>query len=246
MVEQAPVPEKKKQNENKDIADFFKRHRLARYPANIAWRIAIYIAVVTTPKGRDVLRNPEARRNLYDREAWVGLLEDSIFNNELFYPNQDETGLTHKSAVAGRYVGYDFNRPAEFGPKVKKRGRQLFEDSRVFMVPLNEIVGNPPDKHTSTYLLNMFNIEHVALMEPANIDDLLGYGLVQQTTYKEAYSRVGLYNKYSASLALGDIADRSVYRVTPKGNSLVMLEQDFGEQKKLPDAKRVLKPVFSW
>lgn len=246
MVEQAPVPKKRKQLEDKDIADFFKRHRLARYPANITWRIAVYIAVVATPSGRDVLRKPETRRILFDREARVGLLEDSIFNNELFYPNRDETSLAHKSAVAGRYVGYDFNRPAEFGPKVKKRGTQLVEDGRLFMAPLNEIVENSPDKHTSTYLLNIFNIEHFALLQPANIDDLLGYGLLEQTTYREAYDRVGLYNKYKASLALGDIADRSVYRVTPKGNSLVMLERDFGEQRKLPDTKKVLKPAFAW
>lgn len=196
--------------------------------------------------GRYNLRNSEVRRVFFDREAQVGLLEDSIFNNELFYPNQDETGFLHKSAVAGRYVGYDFNRPAEFGPKVKKRGTQLVEDGRLFMIPLNEIMENPVDKHTSTYLLNIYNIEHMALCQPANIDDLLGHGLVEQTTYKAAYDRVGLYNKYSASLALGDIADRSVYRVTPKGNSLVFLAKDFGEQKKLPDAKKVLNPVLGW
>lgn len=48
MVEQQPEPEKRKPIETKEIEDSLKR--LARYPANIAWRISIYICLVATPE----------------------------------------------------------------------------------------------------------------------------------------------------------------------------------------------------
>lgn len=241
-------PNRKDSNFSKEdrqnVADFFKRNKLIRYPANVATRISLYIITLSTQEGRELLKNPETRLFLFDREARVGLLEDSIFSNDLFFPNKEGTSLDHETAVAGRYVGYDFRRPTEFGKKVKEKGRNMVNDARLFSIPLTEIIDNPRDKYTPTSLLDIYTLEDMLLFQPATIDDLFEYGFVSQTTYKEAYDRVGLYNKFKSFIELGQIADKPVYQVTPKGNTLVILSKDFGVKQKDPKSKRVLVPAF--
>lgn len=246
MPEREPV---KKQNnpisraDREDVSDFFRRNKLIRYPTNIATRLLLYGVILLN--GGELLRDPEARRFLYDREERLGLLEDSIFSNELFFPNKEESSLEHESAVAGRYIGYDFRRPTEFGKKVKEKGSNIIRDARLLAVPLREVIDNPPDKYTPTSLLDIYTVEHICLLQPTTIDDLVKDGLAEQTTYKEAYHRVGLYNKYRSFIELGQIADKPVYRVTPKGNTLVILSKDFGVKQKDPKSKRALVPALN-
>ncbi|MBI2031076.1 MAG: hypothetical protein HYT08_00500 [Candidatus Levybacteria bacterium] len=244
--ERDPAQEAKNNKLTKDINDFFKRHRLWRYPANIAWRISVYTVLISTKDGRERLKNPETRRFLYDREAQAGLLEGSIFNHDLFHPNEEERSLLHEHAVAGRWVAYDFNRPQEFGQKVKKRGRQIFT-GKLIAFPLDEIIDNKLEDHTSTYLLNPYAIEHVLQMDTSpKIDDLLSYGFIEESTYRQSFESVGQYETYKSYMSLAGITEERVYRVTPKGNTLVYIERDFGDKRKDPDRKTVLKPAFGF
>ena len=230
--------------DREDISDFLKRNRLIRYPMNVATRISLYTAFLSTQSGRKLLSDPEARRFLWNREKRVGLLEDSIFSNDLFFPNKEETSLTHETAVAGRYIGYDFRRPTEFGKRVKEKESNIVKDARLFSAPLREIIDNTPDKYTPTALFDIYSLEHLIVLQPTTLEELIQDGLAEKTTYKEAYNRVGLYNKFKLFIELEQIADKPVYRVTPKGNTLVILSRDFGVNQKDPKLKTKLAPAF--
>lgn len=85
-----------------EFADFLRRHRVYHKIVNLTITSLFYISLIVTPGGIEMLRNPESRRFIFSRSSRVGLLEDSVFNHELYYPNQDGTSLNYKSAVAGR------------------------------------------------------------------------------------------------------------------------------------------------
>lgn len=209
-----------------------KRHRRTRFGAEILTRLRVTRRLVTTPQGREILSNPEYRKLLYDYEARAGLIEGAIFTDNLYYPNDDGL-LGRKNALAGQWVAYDFNREREFGPKVKERGRSL-QQGRILTFPLGEIIDNPPNKMTPISLFNIYNADHVLKVETPTIETLISYGFVEQVTYAEAYQSTDNYEQYAKLLKDEGAHDRLVYRITPKGNTLVRLEQDGGQKRKVP------------
>ncbi len=239
-----PERKRQRQEDRERVGEYLSHHEFMKTIANIGWRVSIVIFLLLTQDGRDVLKDPELFRSLFDREGQVGLLEGSIFNHQLYYPNPEETSLMKSLAVAGRYAGYDFVRPKEFGPMIKERGRQVRKDGKLLIVPLIEIEKNPPDMYTSTYLLNIYDLVHISRIQEATISEAISEGLVEETTYREAYTKMSLFQKYRLSLELRKIVDEPLYQVTPKGNSLVALEADFGKKKKSREREKVLRPVL--
>lgn len=234
-----------KKNNSKDIARFLRRHFLAKAAGNMFVLSALAYYLIFTRDGWQTLRNPELRQSLFNREENTGLLEDSIFAPDLYFPSDEGTGLENRRAVAGRWVAYDFNRPNEFGSIVKKRKTQV-KQGKILAFPLIDIIDNKPDKYTPTNLFHSLWIEHLLQMESPTISDLIDYGLVEETTYREAYSRANLYDKYRVPLTLARLNDQTVYGVTPKGNGLIFLNPDFGDKKEHKEPKKILKPVFNF
>lgn len=192
--------------------------------------------------------NPEYRKILSDREQIAGLTKGSLFSNVLYFPNEEETGLTREAAVAGRWVGYDFNRSSLFGAVVKERKTYL-KKGRLAAFPLAEVINNSPNKYTPLGLLTPTKVEHLLALEFPTIDELLSYGFIEKTTYAEAFRSNKLYEKYRGDIAEYEIENEKVYRVTPKGNALVFLARDIGEiqskkEETVPVALRSLSPAF--
>jgi len=215
---------KRVDKESKEWAQKIATNRLHKTLINLALRIGKYFVLVLTEEGREFLSDPERRRKLFYREARVGLLESSIFQNPLYIPNEYNS-MERRGTVTGRWIGYDFNRPGEFG----KNCRQL-QEGRLVSFLLNEIKDNPASTYTSTEIIDVFHkIEHIAQLELPPIDYLKENGLIVQTTYAQAYQNVNLFQKYEKAMNLERITNDVVYQITPKGNSLVFLARGGGD-----------------
>lgn len=219
------------------LRDFIKQHRLARGSINLLYRTAMYTYLIATQSGREKLNNPEIRKAIFNKEGRVGLLAGTIFSHDLYFPNNSHTSLFHRSALAGRFMAYDFHRPAEFGPNVLKTSSHIIENGRLMIIPLEEVAKNSWDTYTPTDLLNIFDIEHASYIQPATIEDALQCGFIQETSYQDAFDRVGLFSTFQSELQRTGIMDLNVYQVTPKGNTLIILQKDFGPKEQMFEKK---------
>lgn len=237
-------PTDEEQQFKKDLSSFLRGSRLSRELANAFYRLSILPFLLLTEGGRELLKNPETRRFLYDKEARVGLLEDSIISDQLYVPNMGRTSLELKSTVAGRFVSFDFHRPEEFKSVVKNRDRQN-DHGKLMVFALDEVKNRDKDDYTPTGLLNPFDLLHALTLDAISPEEAVRQGFLIETTYREAYGKVGLFNKYRRYLDLQGLSDRLIYAVTPKGNTLIGLMEDTGEKKKDPRKIHDLKPAYS-
>ena len=247
MSERSPQPsgQEGKNIFDKDEARFFRKHWLARNVTNLGVRAAFYIAILSTDWGRDFLRKYGLKETIFLAQSSAGLLEDSILSNGLYFPNDEGTSLSFKQAVAGRWVAYDFNRPAEFGKKYRGEKYQM-RDGKLVAVFLDEVENKSENDFTPTNLSNMLDISYLFQLDFPSMESLLDKGFVRKSTYRHAYEQVVLLNKYRQFLALAGVIDNEVYTITPKGNGLVRLARDFGPKSKEPKTEKVLKQAFSY
>lgn len=241
-------PKKKEFSGMKDIAgidvkEALKTQRITRCMFNTLITFAFYASIFLSESGREALRDPIKRRFLFRREYRIGLLEEAILNNEIYHPNKEATSLELRSALAGRWVSFDFRRPQEFNLGDAKHERQKGE-GRLSIFSLDEIENNDPDQYTPTLLFDLFNAEHMLSWELPSLEDAISRGYLRETTYIEAYRKVGIYERYRTSLILSGIAESPIYTVTPKGNGVVFLIKDGGRKSEKPKAVPEFKPAL--
>lgn len=230
---------------DKDIARFFRRHWFIRSVTSLGVRGLWYMYLLTTDRGRDFIREYGLREAMVTAQQNAGFLEDSILSSGLYFPNDEGTSLSFKQAVAGRWVAYDFNRPAEFGKKYRGEKYQM-RDGRLMAAFLEEVEGKSENDFTPTNLFNVLDISHIFQVDFPSMETLLDKGFIRKSTYRYTYERVGLLDKYRQFLALAGVIDDEVYTITPKGNGLVGLARDFGPKSKEPKTEKVLKPALSY
>lgn len=223
------------------VSEFMRQHRLGRKAINFSFKAIVYAALVLTPQGWELLREADIRTFLFSRDLQTGLLEDSILNHELYFPNVDKTSLDYRAAIAGRYVAHDFHRPEEFGSKAEQTAT-----GRLLAFMLEEVNGKSPDEYTPTSTVNFFDFCHVLHLEAVTPNNLLENGFVREATYQEAFTKVGIYDRYKTFLALEGATDKTVFAVTPKGNGLIGVAADSGPRVEKPKKMGVLKPRFSF
>ncbi len=226
-----------------EFKQILRDHRKKRFIANLFTSALLYGCLFLTPTGREILSDPQRRRFFFVRRERIGFLEDSIISPDLYHPNSEDTSLELSSADAGRWIGYDFHRPEELGWKNKDTGKQKSE-GRLGVFDLYEVTGNSPDTYTPTMLLNVFDLEHLLHVDFMPLEEVLEKGYLRETTYHQAYERVGLWEKYRQGIVLAGLADTQIYTVTPKGNSLVFLSKDGGTKVEKPKEVPVLKPAL--
>lgn len=230
---------------SEEFRSFLKSHRIGRRIINSALRILYYEKLFLSKEGREMLKDP-AKRNtllLLNRENTTGLLEGSILNPDLYHPNKESTSIEITSAPAGRYVGFDFHRPMEFGIKKGVFERQK-SAGRICVIALDEVYNNNPDTYTPTSLLNFWDLTHLLCLDFPPLEKVLENGFLKESTYKEAYANAGLYERYRLALIHSGVFDKPVYVVTPKGNTLVGLIKDGGKKMEKPKSIPELKPAF--
>ena len=108
---------------------------------------------------------------------------------------------------------------------------------------IDEVKDRDKSDYTPLDLFQFTDIEHIMHADFPTIEELVEQGLVEETTYEEAYRSVGLYDQYSQSMGVLGISEETVYQITPKGNTLIDLSNDGG--RKIKKSKRVKKLVPS-
>lgn len=182
----------------------------------------------------------ELLRHTFNKELNVGLLEGSLIQNPLYLP-QSNGKLSYIDTLGGKWIGYDFKRREEF----RNPERQI-QEGKPFTFLLDEIKKNPKERHTPTDLLDIFDAAHICQLDTLGINQLIKYELVEPTTYREGFKKVGFYEKFARNLDILGIAEKTVYQVTPKGNGLISLEDDGGDMKEMPKPQPELQPGFSY
>lgn len=199
--------------------------------------------ILTDPELFKYFQQNDMWRIFWDTEKTTGLLEGSIIQNPLFHPDKDGN-MTSSGAVAGRYVGYDFDRPAIFGAKGERPDRRQ-RTGRIVTYLLPELKGDP-DEYTPVGYISRFNPYHQLHLDTPDIGTLEKRGLIRQTTYQEAYEDAGLWRQHAKWLQLAGLANSSVYTVTPRGNGVIYLAADRGISEKKVQKSGVLRPVFQF
>ncbi len=176
-----------------------------------------------------VVGYPQKRRP----DMMSGLIEGAIIGSTVSFPvaNSDKPRVEYEKAPGGRWVGYDFNRPSEFPTINAKHGVKQLTRGRLVAFLLDRVMDNEPEERTPTASVDFTSLDDVFSFDTPTIDELVDAGMLRLTTQGEAYERVGLYDVYGEELSSRSVEDDPVFQVTPKGNSLVSLERDFGEKK---------------
>ncbi|MBI2665385.1 hypothetical protein HYX12_02065 [Candidatus Woesearchaeota archaeon] len=167
------------------------------------------------------------REFIFCREGRIGLLENAILQNPLHHPVDESNTLEETTTLAGAWNAYDFRRRSEFSRKANPKSSgtiiSLFPD---------QIRDYSPDTYTPTGYVDLIWAENALLMEKLSLSELLERGLLIETTYEEAFARAGVLRRFSYQLVTKDIGDKPVFQVTPKGNGLVYLINNGGDEVK--------------
>ncbi len=202
--------------------EFFKRHKIAKSLTSLIFKTILKIRY-----GAD----------LSDPSISAGLLEGSIVGNPLRFPSEDESFIDNMKAAGGSWVGYDFMVPSTF-PKPFEAGRiEQLTQGRLMGIILEEVKDNPAEERTPLGAVSISNLDHVLQFNTYTAAELLDLNVLAERSYGKAYETVGLLERYSDELRSRSIIDEPVFQVTPKGNGLVVLIEDFGK----PDPKEELE-----
>lgn len=227
---------------NKQILEALKRSRITRGLFDTWFNSYRLLGYITTERGREILKDPYLRRTILQRKYRVGLLEDSIVSNNLYAPNEDKSSLENVTAEAGRMFAYNFHRRERLG--VEGIPRRLWKAGRLASCLPEELSNNPPEQYTPTFYIDLYNFFDVVNLDMPPLEDFINNSLLRETTYQQAYERVGLYEKYRRFLVLAGLEDKPLYQVTPKGNGLVFLFREFGESVRKPKESAALQSAY--
>lgn len=201
----------------------------------------IFVFLHATKEGREMWRDPDLRNAIFNREGRVGLLSQAILAPALYHPNPEMASLELSATEAGRWVGYDFRRPEVFGNKVIKNGR-VKQAGKLLLIDLEEY---RDQNFTPSTVADLLLFRQILSLWSPDLDHFVNNGYIDETTYRTAYQRVGVWDKYGKYLELAGVANERVYQVTPKGNTLVFLEPNNGNELRECRESRVLRPALA-
>ncbi len=227
--------------ERRKLIDRTRESWLYRTSMDLMWK-AMWCLLPISPVGWYLMKDsPSIREFLLRREARIGLLGGSIIQNSLWIPEYDGNDLVEHKATGGKWFGYDFRREEEFG----KQARPVKRGKLISLIP-DEIKPLSPLAYTPTGSIHPFIYEHCLHLEMPSIDYLVENGVVEHTTYGEAFDRVGMLGRYAWNLSKRELTDLPVFQVTPKGNGIIYLDEPGGKkvtkELKEPQKTPVLLP----
>lgn len=223
------------ESSTKKMANFLRSHKLANYPFDFLTRLYFY----------HVVKDPEMRAIFTDKEYTTGLLEGSIFSHRLILPDEEEGDFfSYEPEGPGHWAAWDLNRFAEFGEVVEERETD-FVEGRLQSAPLFEIIDNDINELTPIALMNWLKFEHMMLVEHSTIEQLIEYGFIRETTYQEAYQDEDWYIKNKEKFQKMQTKGEKLYAVTPKGNGLIYLFKESGENDEEKKDEKKAATVFN-
>lgn len=219
------------------VRETLRQHRFAKYATELLLRATIKTNIF-------MQHGPEGLRLLKDPEQMSGLIEGAILGPKLCYPDPNIGALIYKSAQGGLWLAHDFKRPEEFPSASKKRGVELNSEGKLFGFMLDEVRSNDAEDRTPIGKLSLLSLDHLLTFDSYTAAELVGEGMLRATTYREAYTQVGL-SEYVPDLESRSLAEDKVFQVTPKGNTLVGLLPESGSAspKRSPQFESRLAPV---
>ena len=211
--------------------DYLRRHKVARFTTKLVYQVMLRQA-----------RNGHPLKN----EDLAGFYKGAIIENPLLHPQENEW-INLTQAQPGRYAGYDFLLPEKF-TQFDKETRERFTpiiEGRLGAFVLDQIIDNEPDDETPNGFFSLTNFDQVLSIDFLSPQQLLELGMLRQTSYQEAYKKVGLYDKFGEELKARRVAEDPVYQITPKGNTLVVLFPDSGRPNPRvePETSLELAPI---
>ena len=207
--------------------ELLKKHRLIKHMVNLYLRTHVRIKF----KGKSL--PPDSK---------VGLLDGSIISNPLFYPHEDDDWLDNKTDQPGKWVAYDYKRPQTFPDAHKKRKVEQLFNGRLVAFLADEMQDKSKEEPTPVGMLNLLDVDHVLSFDIYTPDQLIQQGMLEKSTYGDAYQSLGIYKKYMEELGTRRLTEEPLFQVTPKGNTLIVLLPDFGERAPKEDTQT--SPVF--
>ena len=212
------------------ILDYLARSELTRPLIGPYAQMRILSRLIANPQ----FFKQQGWKEFNDPSAQVGLLDGSLIQNPL-YLHDSQGNFNEFGAAPGQWAAYDYNRAPVFGKQVGS-----YAQGKLISFPLREVIGNDKETLTPIGLLNYWDFKHAIQAERPSLDKLIRDGLVEPTTYAKAFDRLGYYENLARLLDSKGFADKLVYQVTPKGNTLVSLIQEEGK----PTPKRILEPAM--
>lgn len=183
------------------------------------------------PEGK-AAREPDER---------LGLLEDSIIGNPLYYPF-DEQSVIQGTMSAGEWMGYDFHRPYRLPVRRDGRALRQRQEGKIIAFMLSDLKGRPGHVPTSSTFFKPHVVDHALSFDAPGIEVLVAEEYVVPTTHIAAYRRAGVYERFAVELDAKGIGEEPVYQVTPKGNSLIHIGSTGGKPKLNPFLSPQLLP----
>ena len=215
----------------KGIGRRVRSRRLTRFFSNSLIKVSCYSIAFAL--------YPTKFMGLIPRESRTGLLSCSIINNPLYAPSQEVGSISQIRSSGGKWVAYDFLRL-----KYWKRATQTFRGTCYAMIP-DEVIGRPSEDYTPTREYDLLSTD-LFFFERPSIERLQNVGMLEITTYAEAYQRVaGMNEETSNALHSAGIADQEVFQVTPKGNGLIFVGETGGDPEETKSTVRKLQTILS-
>ena len=106
----------------------------------------------------------------------------------------------------------------------------------------DEMQDKSKEEPTPVGMLNLLDVDHVLSFDIYTPDQLIQQGMLEKSTYGDAYQSLGIYKKYMEELGTRRLTEEPLFQVTPKGNTLIVLLPDFGERAPKEDTQT--SPVF--
>lgn len=247
MTEKDPISklaEKAKSKNDPESREYLLTHHLTKEFLDKLFLSFWIIRSMFILDNRNPLINPWIRKVFLQRKYRTGLLQDGILANELYFPNEEQTFLESFQAPAGRWFAYNFRAKTELNLK-DRPPRDQWKGGRLITLLPEELKGRSANDYTPTFYVDFCSTDILNFDAPS-LEQIINDGLIRETNYKEAYERVGLYEKYSRFLILAGLTDREIYQVTPKGNGLVFILPETGDKAPKPKYSPVLKPSHAF
>mgnify|MGYP004496641803 CR=1 FL=1 len=161
-------------------------------------------------------------------QSTAGLIEGALIAPKLAYVDSESGQLIYKEATNSALLSFDAMRPSEFNFQPEEYGSALVNEGVMWSYMPEEIKDNPGSLRTPTHYISGYDINHLFTVDKYPLDHLIGEQILRSVSMDEAFEAVGL-EEYIPGLEARRIAKDRVYQVTPKGNTLVSLEDDDGD-----------------
>ncbi len=159
-------------------------------------------------------------------ENRIGLLTGSILAQSIVFPNEERTNLVFDESPEGEFSAYDFKRSEQFGEVLHAAGHDIHAGKMAALL-LNSVLDNPAGRLTPLDQVDFLKMRQALKICWISLSGAVELQLIAKRSYGDAYAIAGALNQWEPRLRQLQLIEEPVYQITPKGNGLIDLIQDF-------------------